>query len=68
LALGFYPVNRLVSQSFIYSPTDALLSCLKNSIKIYIKTAPAFDVNFNVVFNLLAQDFFLIIAHPVYKM
>jgi len=33
-------------QSFIYSPTDALLSCLKNNIKIYIKiyikTAPTF--------------------------
>jgi len=27
-------------QSFIYSPNDALVSCLKNSIKIYIKTAP----------------------------
>jgi len=27
-------------QSFIYSPTDALVSCLKNNIKIYIKTAP----------------------------
>jgi len=27
--------------SFIYSPTDALVTCLKkNSIKIYIKTAP----------------------------
>ena len=24
-------------QSFIYSPTDALVSCLKNNIKIYIK-------------------------------
>ena len=23
-----------------YSPTDAQLSCLKNNIKIYIKTAP----------------------------
>ena len=27
-------------QSFIYSPTDALVSCLKGSIKIYIKIAP----------------------------
>jgi len=28
-------------QSFIYSPTDAPVSCLKkNNIKIYIKTAP----------------------------
>ena len=26
--------------SFIYPPTDMLLSCLKNNIKIYIKTAP----------------------------
>jgi len=26
---------------FIYSPTDALVSCLKNNIKIYIKTVPA---------------------------
>jgi len=26
--------------SFIYSPTDALVSCLKNNSKIYIKTAP----------------------------
>jgi len=26
-------------QSFFYSPTDALVSCLKNNIKIYIKTA-----------------------------
>ena len=25
------------NQSFIYSPTDALVSCLKNNIKIYIK-------------------------------
>jgi len=24
-------------QSFIYSPTDTLVSCLRNSIKIYIK-------------------------------
>jgi len=31
----------LFNQSFIYSPTDALVSCLKkNDIKIYIKTAP----------------------------
>jgi len=27
-------------QSFIYSPTDAQVSRLKNNIKIYIKTAP----------------------------
>ena len=25
-------------QNFIYSPTDAPVSCLKNSIKIYIKS------------------------------
>jgi hypothetical protein len=28
--------------SFIYSPTDAPVSCLKNNIKIYIKTAPTY--------------------------
>jgi len=27
----------LSSHSFIYSPTVALVSCLKNSIKIYVK-------------------------------
>jgi len=27
-------------KSFIYPTTDALVSCLKNNIKIYIKTAP----------------------------
>jgi len=27
-------------QICIYSPTDALVSCLKNNIKIYIQTAP----------------------------
>jgi len=27
-------------QSYAYSPTDALVSCLKNHIKIYVKTAP----------------------------
>jgi len=27
-------------QSFIYLPTDALVSCLKNNIKVYNKTAP----------------------------
>ena len=26
-------------QNFIYSPTDTLVSCLKNNIKIYVKTA-----------------------------
>jgi len=25
---------------FVYSPTDAAVSCLKNNIKIHIKTAP----------------------------
>jgi len=31
------------SQGVIYSPTDALVSCLKkNNNKIYIKTAPIF--------------------------
>ena len=33
-------------QTFIYSPTDALVSCLKNNvniyIKIYIKTIPTY--------------------------
>jgi len=27
-------------RSFIYSPTDALVNCLKNNIKIYIKITP----------------------------
>jgi len=31
-------------QSFIHSPTDAPVSCLKNDIKIYIKTALTSDV------------------------
>ena len=31
---------RLDSIKDVYSPTDALVSCLKNNIKIYIKTAP----------------------------
>ena len=37
-----YKIDRN-NQSFIYSPTDALVNCLKNikiHIKIYIKTAP----------------------------
>jgi len=29
-------------QSVVYSPTNALVSILKNNIKIYIKTAPKF--------------------------
>jgi hypothetical protein len=37
-------VHLDIIQSFIYSPTGALVSCLKNNIKIYIKiyieTAP----------------------------
>ena len=32
--------TRTFDQSFIYSPTDAPVSCLKNNTKIYIKTAP----------------------------
>jgi len=32
----------LPSLSFIYSPTDALVSCLKKNIEIYIKTAPTY--------------------------
>jgi len=35
----------------VYSPTDALVSCLKNIIKIYIKTAVS-----NVNFNNVLQD------------
>jgi len=34
------PLYPLQNQSFIYSPTDTPVSCLKNNIKIYIKTAP----------------------------
>jgi len=38
--------NTVFSQSFIYSPTDALWVVLKNNIKIYIKihikTAPTY--------------------------
>jgi hypothetical protein len=29
--------NKKTCESFIYSPTDASVSCLKNNIKIYIK-------------------------------
>jgi len=32
------PTLHLDIFSFIYSPTDALLSCHKDNIKIYIKT------------------------------
>jgi hypothetical protein len=39
-----YGVETWTSQTWsrkvFYSPTDAQVSCLKNSIKIYIKTAP----------------------------
>jgi len=45
LNVAYYTRFSNVYQSFIYSPTDALVSCLKNNIKIYIKTAPTcFDV------------------------
>jgi len=33
-------VQLEIIEVFIYSPTEALVSCLKNNIKIYIKTAP----------------------------
>jgi len=36
-------VHRDIIKVF-YSPTDAQVNCLKNSIKIYIKTAPTFSV------------------------
>jgi len=32
--------GHIYDQSFIYSPTDAPVSCLKSNIEIYIKTAP----------------------------
>jgi hypothetical protein len=31
--------NREITKDF-YSPTDVQVNCLKNSIKLYIKTAP----------------------------
>jgi hypothetical protein len=34
------PTVHLGIINFIYSPTDAPASCLKNNIKIHIKTAP----------------------------
>ena len=37
-----YRTESWYYQSFIYSPIDALVSCLKNNIKIYIKTAPTY--------------------------
>jgi hypothetical protein len=34
-------INKGVAYySFIYSPTDAQINCLKNNIKIYITSAP----------------------------
>jgi len=33
----FVSVTQMESQSFIYSPTDALVNCLKKNIKIYIQ-------------------------------
>ena len=38
--MRMYAINYCHYQSFIYSATDALVSCLKKYIKIYIKTAP----------------------------
>jgi hypothetical protein len=32
--------NKYGCPNFIYSPTNALVSCLKKNIKIFIKTAP----------------------------
>jgi len=38
-----YCIYRFVDQSFIYSPTDALVSCLKkNNIETDIKIAPTY--------------------------
>ena len=31
--------SNLLSSTFVYSPTDALVNCLKNNFKIYIKWA-----------------------------
>jgi len=36
---GVYKL-RWIYQSFIYSPTDAPVNCIKNNIKTDIKTAP----------------------------
>jgi hypothetical protein len=33
------PKSSFSYQNFVHSPTDALASCLKKNIKIYIKTA-----------------------------
>ena len=35
-------VTLRFSKVFIYSPTDEVVICLKNNIKIYIKTAPTY--------------------------
>jgi hypothetical protein len=41
MRLREYLFRNKALQSFIYSPTDALVSCLKkNCIKVYIKAAP----------------------------
>ena len=41
--IEFYALNIVSNyQSFIYSPTNALVCCLKNNIKIYIKTTPTY--------------------------
>jgi predicted esterase YcpF (UPF0227 family) len=32
-------IHNVYLHSFVYSPTAALLSCLKNNIKMHIKTA-----------------------------
>ena len=44
-------------QSFIYSPTDALVSCLKNNIKIYIKILVFFVYMYTVAFNNISGIF-----------
>ena len=41
-------------QSVIRSPTDAIVSCLKNSIKIYIETAPTC---FGVFYTIIRERF-----------
>jgi len=40
ITLYIYIIYYCSDQSFIYSPTDAQLSCLKNNIKSYIKPPP----------------------------
>jgi len=41
----FFCQDTKIYQSFIYSPTDALASCLKNNIKIYMKIYINFNIN-----------------------